>query len=96
MSSRNTYLSQEERKAALILHKSLMLGKEMAEQGEREATKIKAAIIRKIETEPLARVDYVEIVDPDTLEELERVEGEALMAMAVYIGKTRLIDNHRV
>lgn len=96
MSSRNTYLSQEERKAALILHKSLMLGKEMAEQGEREATKIKAAIIRKIETEPLARVDYVEIVDLDTLEELERVEGEALMAMAVYIGKTRLIDNHRV
>ncbi len=96
MSSRNTYLSQEERKAALILHKSLMLGKEMAEQGEREATKIKAAIIRKIETEPLARVDYVEIVDPDTLEELERVAGEALMAMAVYIGKTRLIDNHRV
>lgn len=96
MSSRNTYLSREERKAALILHKSLMLGKEMAEQGEREATKIKAAIIRNIETEPLARVDYVEIVDPDTLEELERVEGEALMAMAVYIGKTRLIDNHRV
>lgn len=96
MSSRNTYLSQEERKAALILHKSLMLGKEMAEQGEREATKIKAAIIRKIETEPLARVDYVEIVDPDTLEELEKVEGETLMAMAVYIGKTRLIDNHRI
>lgn len=93
MSSRNTYLSKEERIAALILHKSLMLGKGMAEQGERDAAKIKAAITRNIETEPLARVDYVEIVNPDTLEELEKIEGEALMATAVYIGKTRLIDN---
>lgn len=93
MSSRNTYLSKEERIAALILHKSLMLGKGMAEQGERDAAKIKAAITQNIETEPLARVDYVEIVNPDTLEELEKIEGEALMATAVYIGKTRLIDN---
>lgn len=93
MSSRNTYLSKEERIAALILHKSLMLGKGMAEQGERDAAKIKAAITCNIETEPLARVDYVEIVNPDTLEELEKIEGEALMATAVYIGKTRLIDN---
>ena len=93
MSSRNTYLSKEERIAALILHKSLMLGKGMAEQGERDAAKIKAAMTRNIETEPLARVDYVEIVNPDTLEELEKIEGEALMATAVYIGKTRLIDN---
>lgn len=96
MSSRNTYLSKEEREAALILHKSLMLGKELAEKGERDAAKIKAAITRNIETEPLARVDYVEVVNPDTMEELERMEGEALMAMAVYIGKNRLIDNHIV
>lgn len=96
MSSRNTYLSKEERKAALILHKSLMLGKEMAGRGERDAAKIKAAIIRNIETEPLARVDYVEIVNPDTMENIGQMEGNALIAMAVYIGKTRLIDNQRV
>lgn len=93
MSSRNTYLSKEERKAALILHKSLMLGKEMAGRGERDAAKIKAAIIQNIETEPLARVDYVEIVNPDTMENIGQMEGDALIAMAVYIGKTRLIDN---
>lgn len=96
MSSRNTYLSEEERKAALILHKSLMLGKEMAGRGERDAAKIKAAIIQNIETEPLARVDYVEIVNPDTMENIGQMEGNALIAMAVYIGKTRLIDNQRV
>lgn len=93
MSSRNTYLSEEERKAALILHKSLMLGQEMAGRGERDAAKIKAAIIQNIETEPLARVDYVEIVNPDTMENIGQMEGAALIAMAVYIGKTRLIDN---
>lgn len=93
MSSRNTYLSEEERKAALILHKSLMLGQEMAGRGERDAAKIKAAIIQNIETEPLARVDYVEIVNPDTMENIGQMEGDALIAMAVYIGKTRLIDN---
>ena len=62
MSSRNTYLSAEERKAALILHESLALGKEMMAQGERDASKIKSAIVHKIETEPLARIDYVELV----------------------------------
>lgn len=93
MSSRNTYLNEEERKAALILHKSLLLGKQMMEQGERETAKIKEAIIQNMETEPLARVDYVEIVNPDTLENIDIIEGRALIATAVYIGKTRLIDN---
>lgn len=93
MSSRNTYLSGEERKAALILHKSLLLGKQMMEQGERDAAKVKEAIIQNIKTEPLARVDYVEIVDPDSLENIAVIEGKALIATAVYIGKTRLIDN---
>lgn len=93
MSSRNTYLNEEERKAALILHKSLLLGKQMIEQGERDAAKIKEAIIQNMETEPLARVDYVEIVNPDTLENIDIIEGRALIATAVYIGKTRLIDN---
>ncbi len=93
MSSRNTYLSGEERKAALILHKSLLLGKQMMEQGERDAAKVKTAIIQNMETEPLAKVDYVEIVHPDSLEDIDIIEGEALIATAVYIGKTRLIDN---
>lgn len=93
MSSRNTYLNEEERQAALILHKSLLLGKEMIAQGEQDAGEIKAAIVRSIETEPLARADYVEIVDPDSLETIDIVAGRALIALAVYIGKTRLIDN---
>ncbi len=93
MSSRNTYLSGEERKAALILHKSLLLGKQMMEQGERDAAKVKAAIIQNMETEPLAKVDYVEIVNPDSLENIDIIKGKALIATAVYIGKTRLIDN---
>lgn len=93
MSSRNTYLNEEERKAALILHKSLMLGKELIEQGERDAGQIKKAVISNIESEPLARIDYVEIVNPDTMENIDTVEDLALIATAVYIGKTRLIDN---
>lgn len=93
MSSRNTYLNKEERKAALILHESLMLGKEMMEQGERDASKIKSAIVHKIETEPLARIDYVELVNAENLETVDVVEGRVLTALAVYIGKTRLIDN---
>ncbi len=93
MSSRNTYLNDAERKAALILHKSLMLGKEMIEQGEHDASQIKKAIISNIESEPLAKVDYVEIVNPDTMENIDTVEDLALIATAVYIGKTRLIDN---
>ena len=93
MSSRNTYLNDAERKAALILHKSLMLGKEMIEQGEHDASQIKKAIISNIESEPLAKVDYVAIVNPDTMENIDTVEDLALIATAVYIGKTRLIDN---
>lgn len=93
MSSRNTYLNDAERKAALILHKSLMLGKEMIEQGERDASQIKKAIISSIESEPLAKIDYVEIVNPDTMENIDAIGDLALIATAVYIGKTRLIDN---
>lgn len=93
MSSRNTYLNNEERKAALILHKSLALGKEMIERGERDAAQIKKAVISNIESEPLAKIDYVEIVNPDTMENIDTIEDLALIATAVYIGKTRLIDN---
>lgn len=92
-SSRNTYLSPEERKAALVLSRSLKFGKKLIEDGEKDARKVIAAIRGEIEKEPLAKIDYVEIVDWNTLEPVESTEGEILTAMAVYIGKTRLIDN---
>lgn len=93
MSSRNTYLSPEERKAALILHRSLQFGEEMMKAGERDALKIRTAIQANMETETLARVDYVEIVDADSLEQVALIEKPVLVATAVYIGNTRLIDN---
>ena len=92
-SSRNTYLNEEERKAALILSQSLNIGKEMIAAGEKDAAKVKAAITEKIATEKLAKIDYVEIVDWNTLEPVKTTEGAILTAIAVYIGSTRLIDN---
>lgn len=92
-SSRNTYLNPEERKAALILSQSLNEGKKLVEAGEKDASKIKKVITDKINTEPLAKIDYVEVVDWKTLEPVETIEGTILTAIAVYIGKTRLIDN---
>ncbi len=93
MSSRNTYLSEKERKAALVLHKSLTVGEELLHAGEKDAEKVKAAILKQIRTEPLARVDYVELVDAENLEPVKKIDGPILAALAVYIGKTRLIDN---
>jgi len=92
-SSRNTYLSDEERKAALILSKSLMKGKALLEAGETDAAKLRTVIANTLDTEPLAKVDYVEVVDWGTLEPIETIDGSVLTAIAVYIGKTRLIDN---
>ena len=92
-SSRNTYLSAQEREAALILSKSLAKGKETLKAGEADAAKIRQIILDEIATEPLAKVDYVEVVDWNTLEPVETVKEPVLVAMAVYIGKTRLIDN---
>ena len=92
-SSRNTYLSPEERKAAVILSKSLELGKKALESGERDAKKVIEIISNNIKTEKLARIDYVDIVDSITVEEVQNIEKSVLVAMAVYIGKTRLIDN---
>ncbi len=92
-SSRNTYLNEEERKAALILHKSLEVGKALLESGETDAAAVKAAITAELETEPLAKIDYVDVVDFDTVTPVEKTEGPVLVAIAVYIGKTRLIDN---
>ena len=92
-SSRNTYLNEEERKAALCLSRSLRIGRELIENGEHSAEAVKAAIRAEIEKEPLAKIDYVEIVSFDTLESVESISEPVLAAIAVYIGKTRLIDN---
>ena len=92
-SSRNTYLSSEERKAATILSKSLALGKKALEEGERDSKKIIEIITTNINTEKLAKIDYVEVVNSLSMETVDKVENSVLVAMAVYIGKTRLIDN---
>ena len=92
-SSRNTYLNPEERKAALILSKTIFMGQKMVEQGERDVKTLLDAMKANIETEPLAKIDYVEVVDGETMQKLEKIEDSVLVAMAVYIGNTRLIDN---
>ncbi len=92
-SSRNTYLNADERKAATVLNKALTEGRKMIEAGEKDASKVKNVITGIIEAEPLSKIDYVEIVDWKTLEPTESTEKSILCAVAVYIGKTRLIDN---
>lgn len=92
-SSRNTYLNEEERKAALILSKTLKLGKEILDAGERDPEVLLSKMKENIEKEPLARIDYVQAVDLDRVEDVSEIKGEVLVAMAVFIGKTRLIDN---
>ena len=92
-SSRNTYLNPAERQAALILSQSLKKGQAAIEQGERDAQKVISIIRENLETEPLARIDYVEVVDFENVQRTPKIEGEVLVAIAVYIGKTRLIDN---
>lgn len=92
-SSRNTYLSPEERKAALILSKSIFEGKELVQKGERSAAKVKQHMRSILESEPLAEVEYVEVVEFSNLQEVEVVKDTVLAAIAVRIGKTRLIDN---
>lgn len=92
-SSRNTYLSAEERKAATVLNRSLQAAENLYKSGERNAEVITDAIRSYLDEEPLAKIDYVELVDWNTLEPVEKAEGSILIAIAVYIGKTRLIDN---
>ncbi len=93
MSSRNAYLSKEERAAALSLSRSLGIARAMANAGERDAAKILAAVRKEIEGTGLARIDYAEIVDPETLDTLKEILRPSLLALAVFFGKTRLIDN---
>lgn len=92
-SSRNTYLSREERKSALVLNESLNLAKEELTKGNLDVKKIKELIISKITSKDLVKIDYVEIVDSETLQPVKQIESSILVAIAVFIGKTRLIDN---
>ena len=92
-SSRNTYLSEEERKAALVLSQAVKLGQQMANDGEKSADKIVSAMKKVIEAEPLAKIDYVKAVDAASIVPVSEMKPQVLVAMAVYIGKTRLIDN---
>lgn len=92
-SSRNAYLSPEERTAALVLSRAIFAGKEAVTAGERDTAAVKALMTEIIEAEPLARIDYVEVVDGATMQPTDRIGKSALAAMAVYIGSTRLIDN---
>src|SRR5215216_4667874 len=93
MSSRNVYLDSEQRKAATVLYRSLNAAKEAYEKGERNAEKLRQTMKDVLASEPLAQVQYVSCADYDTLEELDTVKGKTLLSMAVFIGKTRLIDN---
>ena len=92
-SSRNTYLNDAERKAALVLSQAIFLGKDMVKKGEKDCSVIIDAMKKHIEAEPLARIDYVKIVDCATMQQIASLDRPALCAIAVYIGKTRLIDN---
>jgi pantoate--beta-alanine ligase len=93
MSSRNSYLSAEERNAAPVLHRALSAAQATYEAGERSGDALRATMHDLIKQEPLARLQYVSCADPLTLQELNQIENGALLSMAVFIGKTRLIDN---
>ena len=93
MSSRNTYLNDEERKQAPMIYKALKVAREKVKMGNRDATKLKEIIENTIATAPLARIEYVEIVDDENLEPVSEVKPGTLAAVAVWFGKTRLIDN---
>jgi pantoate--beta-alanine ligase len=93
MSSRNTYLNEEQRQAATVLYRALRLAEQLYSGGERDANTLRRRLTEMIEGEPLAEIDYVSVADAETLKELDRIEKKALVSLAVKIGKTRLIDN---
>lgn len=93
MSSRNAYLTREEREQAPVLSRALALAERLFDEGTRDASQIRERVAATIATQPLADVDYVSVADPVTLDELERVGGAALVSLAVRFGSTRLIDN---
>jgi pantoate--beta-alanine ligase len=93
MSSRNTYLKPDERKAAVVLYQALNLARQLWSQGEKDAEKIRRAMVDHIKKQPLANIDYVSIADAETLEELKVVKPPAVVSLAVKIGRPRLLDN---
>ena len=93
MSSRNMYLNPEERRSATVLFRALSAAKNIYDQGERSGDRLREAMMKTLDSEPLAKVDYVSAADPDTLVELDRVEDRVLLSLALKIGRTRLIDN---
>ena len=93
LSSRNLHLSPEERKAATVLYRALSDGRELIRAGEQSVKKVEAAMTRLIWAEPLARLDYLAVADPITLDEVRSVRGRVVLLLAVWIGETRLIDN---
>jgi len=93
MSSRNTYLTKEDRVSAVVLYKSLCLAKDMYEKGERDAAAIKKAMNSQISGVAAAKLDYISIADTGTLDEVEKIRGRVLVSLAVRLGKPRLIDN---
>jgi pantoate--beta-alanine ligase len=93
MSSRNVYLDPEQRKAAVVLFRSLSAARELYEAGERNGERLRGRMKEVLSGEPLADIQYVSCADYDTLEELTEIRGKTLLSLAVFIGKTRLIDN---
>jgi pantoate--beta-alanine ligase len=93
MSSRNSYLNNAERKSATILYRALRHAKELFTQGERNTSNIRTAMIKLIEAEPTAQIDYVSIANLETLSEIKRIDQPAMISLAVRIGEARLIDN---
>jgi pantoate--beta-alanine ligase len=95
MSSRNAYLSDDDRRAALILNRALRAAAQAVESGERDATVVAAVLTDMVASEPGVRLDYAAVVDADDLEPLRRLDGDVLLALAAFVGRARLIDNVR-
>jgi len=93
MSSRNQYLSADERKSATCLYEALQIGRAMIKNKIRNVSLIKKEMSNIIQSNLLAKMDYIEIVDPETLEPVKKIKGQVAIVLAVFIGKTRLIDN---
>jgi len=93
MSSRNTYLNPEQRRAATVLYQALTLAQQLWSQDERDAERLRQEMTALIKKQPLATIDYVSVADPETLDELDTVKSPALVSLAVKIGNTRLLDN---
>lgn len=93
MSSRNRYLSAEERRQALVLHRALQAAEQLVAKGERSATALLEAARKVLDQEPLVRVDYCKLVDPNTLDNVSSLRSTTLLAIAAFVGNTRLIDN---